>query len=116
VYVIEATAEKSHDPYGRRLIAVDKHAWVVVASDLFDRQERLWKTYMNFWSYQPDATAPDEGERPYLLAASCVDLLENKAYRWRLPGTRPLADSVAINTGLAEDRFSSATLGSARGD
>jgi hypothetical protein len=116
VYVIEALPQKADDPYGKRLIALDKHAWVVVASDLFDRQGQLWKTYMNFWSYQAYAPGGDEGERPYLLAASCVDLRENKAYRWRLPGTRPLAASVAINTGLTEDLFSTATLGSARAD
>ena len=107
---MEGAAQKPYDVYGKRVIAIDRQAWVVVASDLYDRRGRLWKTYVPFWSYQPDASGGDPKERPYLLAASCVDLLENRAFRWRLPGTRPLAKAVAFNTGLTEADFSPANL------
>jgi hypothetical protein len=111
VYVVEGTAEKPYDIYSKRIIAIDKQAWVVVASDLFDKKGALWKTIVNVWSYRPDARGgPESEERPYLLGGTCVDLVENRANRWRLPGTRTLAEAVAIDTGLTRERFSVSAL------
>jgi len=114
VYVIEATAKKPYDMYSERVLALDRQAWVIVASDLYDRQDRLWKTFLNFWSYEPDARGTDSQERPYLPAATCIDLIQNRAHRWRLPGTRPLADTVAINEGLIDKDFVPGVLERAR--
>jgi hypothetical protein len=103
VYVVEATAEKPYDIYGKRVVALDKQAWVVLASDLYDKKGKLWKTLVNHWSYRPDKTGRQEW--PYLLSGFVIDFEESQANRWRLPGTRPLAEAVAINTGLGRELF-----------
>jgi hypothetical protein len=114
VYVVEGTAVQSYDSYAKRIVAIDKEAWVVLATDLFDKQGARWKTWINFWSYRPDARGGDDGEEiPYLLAGTGVDFSDDKAIRWRLPGTRPLAEAVAVNTGLKPEAFNPGELGTA---
>jgi hypothetical protein len=112
--VVEATATKSYDIYSKRVIVLDKHSWVVLASDLYDREGRLWKTYVNFWSYRPDARGRGDEEWGYQLGTTCVDLLENRALRSRLPGTRSLAEAVDINGGLEASAFGPMALDRAR--
>jgi len=114
VYLVEGIPRMSYDTYGKRIIAIDKHAWVILATDLYNKTDELWKTWMNFWSYRPYARGgPDSHEYSYLLAGSGIDFDDQKAIRWRLPGTRSLAEAVAINTGLTPDEFSVSHLGEA---
>jgi Protein of unknown function (DUF1329) len=113
VYVVEGEAFLPYDSYGKRVIAIDKEAWVILATDLYDPQGRRWKTWMNFWSDRPYAGKPDAESYTYLFAGSGVDAIENEAIRWRLPGTRSLADAVRIDTGLTPDLFSPGALESA---
>jgi hypothetical protein len=114
VYLVEGTPRMPYDSYGKRIIAIDRHAWVILATDLYDKKQELWKTWMNFWSYRPYAPdGPDAEEFSYLLAGSAVDFADQKAIRWRLPGTRPLSQAVTVNRGLARDDFSIGTLGQA---
>jgi hypothetical protein len=109
---VEGTARAPYDSYGKRVIAVDKEAWVVLATDLYDRDGTFWKTWINFWSYRPyTGGGGGEVEHAYLLAGSGIDFQYEKAIRWRLPGTRPLAEAVAINTGLTPEDFSVGNLG-----
>jgi hypothetical protein len=113
-FVVEATATKPYDIYSKRVIVLDKHSWVVLASDLYDREGRLWKTYVNFWSYRPDARGRSDAEWGYQLGTTCVDLIENRALRSRLPGTRSLADAVEIESGLQASTFNPMALEHAR--
>lgn len=108
VYVIEGTPRRPYDIYGKRVLAIDKQAWLVLASDLFDKEGKLWKTTVNFWSFRADAGGG--GERAYLVAGTFVDHLNDEANRWRLPGTRPLEEAVRLNTGLRRDEFTTAAL------
>jgi hypothetical protein len=107
VYVIEGTPRRPYDIYGKRVLAIDRQSWLVLASDLLDKEGRLWKTTLNFWSFRPGAGGE---ERAYLLAGTFVDHLNAEANRWRLPGTRPLDDAVRLNTGLGRDAFTTAAL------
>lgn len=110
-YVVEETARKPYDIYGKRVVVVDKQSWAVLATDLFDKTGALWKTCASFWSYRPYARGGDGAEEvDYLLGGTCLDLREQEANRWRLPGTRSLADAVSINAGLEKDRFTAAAL------
>jgi hypothetical protein len=114
VFLIEGEATLPHDIYGKRVIAFDREAWVVLATDLHDKQGKLWKTWMNFWAHRPYARAGAGGEiQPYLLSGSGVDFADRKAIRWRLPGTRSLADAVKINAGLTPEDFNPQKLGDA---
>jgi hypothetical protein len=115
-YVVEGTAVLPYDTYGKRIVAVDREGWVVLATDLHDKPGALWKTWINFWSYRPYAGGgPGAEEYAYLLAGSGVDFEADKAIRWRLPGTRPLADAVKLNTGLTVEEFNPSQLGTAFG-
>ena len=112
--LVEGTPTQGHDIYGKRVLAIDKEAWVVLATDLYDRDGKRWKVWMNFWSHRPYARGgADAEEQAYLLGGSGIDFPDEKAIRWRLPGTRPLAEAVKINTGLTPADFSQAGLGSA---
>jgi len=113
-FVVEATATKPYDIYGKRVIVLDKHAWVVLATDLYDRQDRLWKSYVNFWSYRPDVRGKSDAEWGYQLGTTCVDLRDDRAVRSRLPGTRSLAAAVDIDGGLEAGAFSPMALEQAR--
>ena len=114
VYLVEGTAVQSYDSYSKRVVAIDKEGWVVLATDLFDKQGKRWKTWMNFWSYRPDARrGADAEEVAYLLAGSGVDFADDRAIRWRLPGTRPLGEAVAVNVGLTPEEFGQGRLGTA---
>jgi hypothetical protein len=113
--VVEGAAVQPYDSYGKRVVAIDKEAWVVLATDLHDRKGALCKTWVNFWSYRPYARGgADAEEHGYLLAGTGVDFEAGKAIRWRLPGTRSLAEAVAVNTGLTREDFSPGQLGSVR--
>jgi hypothetical protein len=114
VYLVEGTARLPYDSYGKRIIAVDKEALVILATDLYNKKNELWKTWVNFWSFRPYARGgADSEEFSYLLAGSGVDFDDEKAIRWRLPGTRSLAEAVAINTGLPREDFTVGHLGEA---
>jgi hypothetical protein len=116
VYVVEGTAVQGYDSYSKRVVAIDKEAWVVLATDLFDRKGERWKTWINFWSYRPYARGgADAEEIAYLLSGTGLDFADDKAIRWRLPGTRSLADAVAVNTGLTPEDFNPGRLGTALG-
>jgi hypothetical protein len=109
VYVIEGTPRRPYDIYSKRILAIDKQSWVVVASDLEDEAGLLWKTIINFWSYRPDPRGGDD-ERGYLLSGTYLDVRDDEANRWRLPGMRPLAEAVVFDSGLDKGRFTTAAL------
>jgi Protein of unknown function (DUF1329) len=61
VYVIEAT-EKPH-PFvaastlvPKRILYIDSEGWFITASDLYDREGKLWKTIAGFHAYSDRAT------------------------------------------------------------
>ena len=105
VFVVEGTARTPHDIYGKRVLVVDKQAWVVLATDLFDRGGQRWKTIVNFWSAIEARLHP--------LAGACVDHLEARAKRWRLTGAT-LAEAVSADAGLTRDHFTTGALADAR--
>jgi len=116
VHLVEGEAHLPYDIYSKRVLAIDKEAWVVLATDLYDRDGTRRKVWMNFWSHRPYAGGGADAETvSYLLAGSGVDFTDDAAIRWRLPGTRTLAEAVKINTGLTPDVFNPQTLDSAFG-
>jgi hypothetical protein len=61
VYVIEATAKPSSLISAsvlipKRIFYIDSEGWFITASDLYDREGRLWKTIANFQAYSDRAT------------------------------------------------------------
>ena len=76
---------------------------------LEDKAGRLWKTIINFWSYRPDPRGGDD-ERGYLLSGTYLDVRDDEANRWRLPGTMPLTEAVVFDAGLGRDAFTTDAL------
>src|SRR5439155_283877 len=45
VYVIEGISKLPQYAYGKRVIFVDKEAWIIPYSDIYDRSGELWKVW-----------------------------------------------------------------------
>src|SRR5439155_14184014 len=79
--------------YGKRVIFIDKEAWVVPYSDIYDRSGELWKIWINDWSFKKKAfdgagviEYPDEmGFQPSIVM---VDLQLEHATKASLPSPR----------------------------
>jgi hypothetical protein len=55
VYVIEGTSKLPQYAYGKRLLFIDKETYLVAYSDISDHQGRLWKVWINDWSFRTQA-------------------------------------------------------------
>jgi Protein of unknown function (DUF1329) len=92
VYVIEGVSKLPQYAYSKRIIFIDKEAWVVPYSDIYDRAGELWKVWINDWSYR---TKPWEGaaeeypdERPFQPAIVMMDIQLEHATKAALPSHR----------------------------
>jgi len=47
VYVMEGTSKLPQYAYGKRILFLDKEAWAVLSSDIYDRAGQLWKVWIN---------------------------------------------------------------------
>ena len=92
VYVIEGVSKLPQYAYSKRIILIDKEAWVVPYSDIYDRAGELWKIWINDWSYRkeafPGAPEPYPDERPFQPAIIMVDMQLEHATKAALPSHR----------------------------
>jgi hypothetical protein len=93
IYVIEATAKpgsalSASTLIPKRILYIDSEGWFITASDLYDRDGRLWKTIADFYAYS------DRGD------AGCHGL--NLAIQTDLPDRdgRPGSDDRVLKRGL----------------
>jgi hypothetical protein len=92
VYVIEGVSKLPQYAYSKRIILIDKEAWVVPYSDIYDRAGELWKIWINDWSYRTEAfpgageSYPDE--RPFQPAIIMMDMQLEHATKAALPSHR----------------------------
>jgi hypothetical protein len=93
VYVIEGTSRLPQYAYGKRVLFIDKEAWVIPFSDIYDRSGELWKVWINDFSFRrkafPGATAleyPDE--MGFIPAIVMVDTQLEHATKAALPSDR----------------------------
>jgi hypothetical protein len=91
VYVIEAKSKFPQYAYGKRIIFIDKQAWVVGNSDIYDRAGQLWKIWLNMFSFKkteaPGATAYED-EMPFHHAIVAYDMQLAHATKVALPSTK----------------------------
>src|SRR5438046_1459982 len=93
VWVVEGVSKLPQYAYGKRVIFIDKEAWVVPYSDIYDRSGELWKIWINDWSFKKKAfdgagaiEYPDEmGFQPSIVM---VDLQLEHATKASLPSPR----------------------------
>mgnify|MGYP000878748919 CR=1 FL=1 len=57
VWIIEGTSKFPQYSYGKRVIYVDKEAYVVLYSDIYDRAGELWKVWVNDYTFRKQTPA-----------------------------------------------------------
>ncbi|MFQ5667157.1 MAG: DUF1329 domain-containing protein [Candidatus Binatia bacterium] len=91
-YVVEGTPRLPQYAYGKRLLFVDKETYLIAYSDIFDRSMRLWKVWVNQWSFKKRATSsygteyPDE--MPFQPSITMVDMQLSHATKAALPSAK----------------------------
>ncbi len=93
VYVVEGTSKLPQYAYGKRVLFIDKEAWAIPYSDIYDRSGELWKIWINDISYRKRAfegsTAIEyEDEMPFAPAIVMVDMQLEHATKASLPSLR----------------------------
>src|SRR5215467_10765559 len=120
VWVVEGVSKLPQYAYGKRVIFIDKEAWVIPYSDIYDRSGELWKIWINDWSFRKKAfdgsdsiEYPDEmGFQPSIVM---VDMQLEHATKAALPSLRfPGEQGWYFNqgekTGVVDDWFTVAAL------
>ena len=114
VYVIEATA-KSGSPLSagtlipKRIFYIDSEGWFITASDLYDRDGRLWKALVNFYAYSDRATPAARVaiwpfKRIFQTAMIDEDLTDGFSTVVHTPGLDD-RDALYINMGAIDGNF-----------
>jgi hypothetical protein len=120
VHVVEGTSKLPQYAYGKRVIFVDKEAWVIPYSDIYDRSGELWKIWINDMSFRTKAFdgagVIDYGEeRGFIPAIVMVDMQLEHATKASLPSHRfPGEQGWYFNqgeaSGVTDDWFTVAAL------
>jgi hypothetical protein len=120
VYVVEGISKLPQYAYGKRVIFIDKEAWVIPFSDIYDRSGELWKIWINNMSFRnkafDGANAIDYGEeRGFIPAIVMVDMQLEHATRaslpsHRFPGEQGWYFNQGEKAGVTDDWFTVAAL------
>ncbi len=91
VYVVESKSKLPQYAYSKRIIFVDKEAWVIPYTDIYDQAGELWKIWVNLYRMRkaPFDGAPEEADMmPWLPSIFMVDIQLDHATRAALPSNR----------------------------
>ena len=120
VYVVEGISKLPQYAYGKRVIFIDKEAWVIPFSDIYDRSGELWKIWINNMTFRnkafDGANVIDYGEeRGFIPAIVMVDMQLEHATKASLPSPRfPGEQGWYFNqgekAGVTDDWFTVAAL------
>jgi len=120
VYVVEGISKLPQYAYSKRIIFMDKEAWLIPYSDIYDQSGELWKIWINNFEFRHKAfdgrdviEYPDEWG--FDAAIVMVDIQLEHATRASLPSSRfPGEQGWYFNqgeiSGVDEDWFSIAAL------
>jgi hypothetical protein len=77
VYVIEGVSKMPQYAYGKRILYVDRQAWVTLYSDMYDHAGQLWKVWVDMFSYKhkayDGARFTYEDEMPFYGGGTVID-------------------------------------------
>jgi hypothetical protein len=77
VYVIEGVSKLPQYAFSKRVIVVDRQAWVALYSDMYDHAGQLWKVWVDMYTYKNQAVDGArftyEDEMPFYGGGSVVD-------------------------------------------
>jgi hypothetical protein len=120
VYVIEGTSKLPQYAYSKRVLFIDKEAWLIPYSDIYDQAGELWKIWINDIGFRRKAfEGPDVIEYPdemaFFAAIVMVDMQLEHATRaalpsHRFPGEQGWYFNQGEDAGASEDWFTVAAL------
>jgi hypothetical protein len=120
VYVVEGISKLSQYAYGKRVIFVDKEAWLIPWSDIYDRSGELWKIWINNVSMRKKAfdgaTAIEyEDEMGFAPGIVMVDMQLEHATKaslpsHRFPGEQGWYFNQGEKSGISDDWFTVSAL------
>jgi hypothetical protein len=118
VWVVEGVSKFPQYAYSKRVIYVDKEAWVVLYSDIYDRAGNLWKVWVNDYSFRkstPVGKVQYEDEMGFGPAILMIDVQGSHATKAALPSPRfPGEEGTFFNqgekSGTTEQFFTIAAL------
>ncbi|HVN85143.1 MAG TPA: DUF1329 domain-containing protein [Candidatus Binatia bacterium] len=115
VYVIEGVSKLPQYAYSKRIIFIDKEAWVVPYSDIYDRPGQLWKIWINQFSFKKKpfenaATSVYSDEMGFVPSIVMVDVQLQHATRAALPSQKVVGSegwffNLGEKAGVTEDWF-----------
>jgi hypothetical protein len=92
MYVVEGVSKLPQYAYGKRVIFIDKDSMVVAYSDIYDRNNELWKVWIDNHQFKhaafPGATVYDE-EKDFYAGLTMVDMQLMHATYVPHPGDEP---------------------------
>jgi hypothetical protein len=92
VYVVEGVSKLPQYAYSKRLLFIDKEAWTVPYSDIYDRAGELWKIWINLYSFRTQAPVGGSIVYPdpmgFIPAIVMVDMQLEHATKASLPSHR----------------------------
>lgn len=108
VWVVEGVSRQPQYAYSKRVIYIDKEAWVVLFSDIYDRAGNLWKVWINDYSFKkqafPGAEIEYASEMGFGPAIVMADMQLVHATRASLPSPRfPGEQGIYFNQYAAEE-------------
>lgn len=108
VWVVEGVSKQPQYAYSKRIIYIDKEAWVVLYSDIYDRAGNLWKVWINDYSFKksafPGAPIVYASEMGFGPAITMVDMQLVHATKASLPSPRfPGEQGIYFNQYAAEE-------------
>jgi hypothetical protein len=120
VYVIEGASKLPQYAYSKRVLFIDKEAWLIPYSDIYDQSGELWKIWINDIGFRKKAfDGPGVIEYPeemaFFTAIVMVDMQLQHATRAALPSHRFVGEqgwyfNQGEGSGVSEDWFSVAAL------
>ena len=122
VYVIEGVSKLPQYAYSKRVIFIDKEAWVIPFSDIYDRSGELWKVWINDFTFRKSVEGAGAIQYPdemgFLPSIVMVDLQLEHATKaalpsHRFPGEQGWYFNQGEKAGISDDWFTVAALVSA---
>src|SRR5262245_45404034 len=119
MYAVEGVSKLAQYAYSKRVIFIDKEAWIVPFTDIYDKSGELWKIWINDYSFRHKVEGGGAIEYPdemgFLPAIVMVDMQLEHATKASLPSPRfPGEQGWYFNqgekAGITDDWFTVAAL------
>lgn len=120
VWVVEARSKLPQYAYSKRIIFIDKEAYVIPYSDIYDRGGQLWKIWVHLYGFRKKAMpnarlAVYEDDMAFSNAILMLDVQLAHATRGALPSTKGTGEegwyiNLGEKSGTSEEFFTVAHM------